>query len=252
MNNKFKCTDGTIITLANDVDPSKFLANKDLTSNAGKIIDLFLNRGYDMSTIPGAFIKILSASEKELNELPNILDEIEKLGLKEIFNANLEVRSFTATFLNRIKEAMAKGIPFVNPDNTFVKEIKYAEDFKNFSVGFTANQNPTPIMENNPTPIEINELDAEDLKVKSDIISRLGEINSLNPDSTLTFIISSIISNLDMSLKTDNKAYKTLGERHLVENALQGVALTPEMQNMINTTILAAFPDNNLTMERGI
>ena len=253
MNNKFKCPDGTIITLAPDVDPNKFLANKNMTPNAGKVMDLFLNRGYEMSAIPGSFIKMLSASEKELSELPNILDEIDKLNLKEIFNANLEVRSFTPSFLNRVKEAMEKGIPFVNPDNTFIKEIKTAEDFKSFTV--EAKEAPNNGVVDNPSivePHEVKQLDVEDLNVKSNIISRLGEINSLNSDSTLTFIISSIIANLDSVLSNDNKAYRILGERHIVESALQGVALTPEMQNMINNTILAAFPENNMNMERGI
>ncbi len=249
---KFKCIDGTSINLAPDVDPNKFLALRNYTTNAGVILDLFKNRDYNLESVPGSFLRILTMNEKELSDLPNILDEIDKLGLKEIFNANLECRSFKASFLERVKTALDKGIPFVNPDNTFISEIKYAEEFKNFNNNFTPNENSTVNNENIVEPIEVKSLDAEDLKVKTDIISRLGEINSLNSDSTLTFIISSIIANLDSVLGSDNKAYRTLGERHLIENALQGVALTPEMQNMISNTILEAFPDNELNIGRGI
>ena len=76
-------------------------------------------------------------------------------------------------------------------------------------------------------------------------------INENNDDPTLTFVISSIIANLDGVILSDNKAYRTMGVRHLIENALQGISLDPVMQSVVDTKILVNFPLEP-NMERGI
>ena len=241
---KYKCKDGTVINLAPEVKPEYFYSLINLTTNAGVIMDLFKNRNYDVSVVPGSFLRILTASEKELSEIASVLDEIEKLGLRAIFNANLDARSFKSSFIARVKMGAEKGIPFVNADNTFINELKDEESFKAYTEAYLKNKTTTSNTE------EAKELDAEDLTVKSTILSKLSEINSLNSDVTLTFIVSSIIANLDTAIANNNKAYRNLGCRPIIEGALKGVDLTSDMQELIDTKILAAFPDMN--MERGI
>ena len=105
---KYKCKDGTIVNLAPEVKPEYFYSLINLTTNAGVIIDLFKNRNYDVSVVPGSFLRILTASERELSEIASVLDEIEKLGLRAIFNANLDARSFKSSFIARVKMGAEK------------------------------------------------------------------------------------------------------------------------------------------------
>ncbi len=224
------------ISLNEDVDANKFLANRVVAKNVQQIKDLFLEHGYDLTKVPGEFVKTLTLNEKEAVELSAVLDEIDKLGLKDIFNYNLRPSSFKRSFLDRVKYCLENHLPFLNGDNTFIA------DLKNDNMEVERKEDIAPSYSN-------TELDEEDLEVKSNIIKTLGEINERATDTMLTFIISSIITNLDMAIKKSAKNYRVLGLRSVVEEALMGVALTPEMQELVNNDILNAFPKEE---ERGL
>ena len=232
----------TKITLEEGIAPEKFLANRAVAKNPEQIKSLFLEHGYDISNVPGEFIKTLSFDDKEAYELSEVLDEIDALGLKDVFNANLRPASFRRSFLERVKYCLDNHIPFLNSDNTFIATLR------NDDLAPAVEQNIEPIV-SAPAPEDASSLDAEDLEVKSSIIKTLSEINEKASEPMLTFIISSIISNLDMAINKSAKEYRTLGLRSIITNALVGVTLTPEMQDLIDHEILSAFP---LEEERGL
>ena len=217
----------------------KFVNTKislDEARNPEQVKAIFIEHGYDLTNVPGEFVKTLTFDDKEMYELGEVLDEIDKLGLREIFNANLRPSSFKRSLLERVKHCLDFNIPFVNSDNTFVDslvkdEIEALEENKTI-------QEDTPSISNNTA------LDMEDLEVKSEIIKVLGEINAKSNDPVVTFITTSIINNMKSA-----KEYRVLGLRSIIENALVGVVLDPEMQELVNNEILSAFP---LEEERGL
>ena len=231
----------TKISLDEGVLADKFLANRAIARNPEQVKAIFIEHGYDLTNVPGEFVKTLTFDDKEMYELGEVLDEIHKLGLREIFNANLRPSSFKRSLLERVKHCLDNNIPFVNSDNTFVDslvkdEIEALEENKTI-------QEDTPSISNNTA------LDMEDLEVKSEIIKVLGEINAKSNDPVVTFITTSIINNLDMAIMKSAKEYRVLGLRSIIENALVGVVLDPEMQELVNNEILSAFP---LEEERGL
>ena len=95
-------------------------------------------------------------------------------------------------------------------------------------------------------------LDEEDNMVRSDILKTLLEVKEENKDDfTFGFLITSIIANLDNVIASDNKEYRITGNKHIIERALEGISLTPDMQSEIDNKILSAFPDVN-DLERGV
>ncbi len=237
---EFRFQDGTKLILDEGVDVAKFLANRG-APQAAEVKKIFDAHDYNLQVVPGSFLKIFTLDAKEIHELSLVLEEIDTLGLKEIFEANLNVQVFKRVFLERVKKCLDEGIPFVNSDHTFVRSLYNSNDFASFI-------STMPSQEKN---VEAANLDEEDNMVKAEIIKELGMINESNDDPTLTFVISSIIANLDGVILSDNKAYRTMGVRHLIENALQGISLDPVMQSVVDTKILVNFPLEP-NMERGI
>ena len=58
----------------------------------------FVSHGYSLDAVPGEFVKMFTMNEKEVAELGAVLDEINELGLKDIFNYNLRPVSFKRGF----------------------------------------------------------------------------------------------------------------------------------------------------------
>ncbi len=247
---KFTFKDGTSFILEEGVQIEKFLANLAMAPNASEIKELFEKSGYNLDVVPGEFLKICTLNEKERQELKEVLESIESLGLKEVFNANLRVIVFKKTFLERVKWCLNNNIPFLNSDNSFVSMLNTAASFAEYT-------SKKPISEINNQESVVNPeiapliTDPEDITVRNAIIKTLGEINMTNQNEDLSFIITSIIANLDSVIASDNKMYNTIGEKHLIMNAIKGVNLTPEMQELLNTKILVSFNDAELGVERG-
>ena len=77
--------------------------------------------------------------------------------------------------------------------------------------------------------------------VKTELIKTLTEINQENDDMTLKFIVSTIITNIDSAITKDNKKYRLMGTRHIIEDALQGFNMTPEIEDLVQNKILSKF-----------
>lgn len=253
--------DGTGIELKEGEDANRYLANREVATIPGEIKEAFLEHNYDLNGVNGSFTKIFTMNSKELSVLKNNLVEIDSMGLKDIFNGNLDFRVFTRNFINKVKECLQKGIPFLNPDNTFANHLITGEEYE---VKTNASNVSTPKVEAvNPSvsPLDLmskeysenkeytgnKELDNEDIAVKEDLLKNLLKLREECNDGTLKFIITSAIANIDTAIANDNKLYKVEGTRHLIEKAMNGVPITADMEEDINS-ILAMFPGKN---ERG-
>ena len=242
------------INLADEVNPSKFLALRATASKAKDIKMLFLEFGYDLKKVPGAFLKMFTLNDKEMEELESVLTEIDglKLGnleLRTVFNNNLSVLAFKRVFLERVKYCLDNKVPFLREDNTFIKELYDTEAFAHYTAKATRLEDVKTVQEVEAKK-DMPMLDFEDFEVKNEILKTLTEISRNASDPSITFIVSTIMNNLDEVIAKDNKAYKIVGIRHLVEDALQGINLDGELQYLIDNEILKAFP--NVTSERGL
>lgn len=271
--------DGTGIGLREDVENSRFLADRaladrEVTVSSSEVKELFLSYGYNLNAVNGSFLKIFTVNAKELKNITDVLGEIKELGLQEVFNANLDFVVFTRGFLDRVKYCVNNGLPFLNADNTFASFLRYKTTFESYvanlasSVDMSNSVATNQVVENSisqevmVTPMELIQeqtqeqvnpqelvLDTEDLMVREELLRTLIKLREECNDGTLKFIITSIIANLDSVIALDKKAYKTVGTRHLIYNALSGVAITPDMQEDINS-ILMMFPE--ISNERGL
>lgn len=240
MNLGIKLEEGVLIT--------KFImpihtANEE---NVYKIKDLLENHKYTINVVPGEFLKIFSMNSKEVEEFGKVLIEIDELGLKDIFNANLKAASFKRSFLEKLKFCINHRLPYLNSDNTFIKDLYDNEKFGEYSAKVplaeikTAEEIKEPKKNINYEETE-SKLDAEDLMVKTELIKTLTEINQENDDMTLKFIVSTIITNIDSAITKDNKKYRLMGTRHIIEDALQGFNMTPEIEDLVQNKILSKF-----------
>lgn len=255
-----KTADGVVI--------DRFYPIKAIAEIPGAVKDAFLEHNYDLNGLPGTFIKIFTLNERELGELMNTLDEIDRLDLKEVFNTNLELRYFKKRFLERVKYCVNNNIPFLNQDNTFASFLNSEEAFSEYR-GTNKNKDKVQVKEEviekieepvkKIVPEESNvvsmdfdnlqsmiELDSEDNQVYNEIKTTLEQIKETKQDGSIKFIVDSAISNLGDVIARDSKQYKDAGIGSLVRKATRGVALTPEMEMIINDEILVAFPENNI------
>ena len=248
---KFKFKDNTEFTLDEGVNPNKFLALRAIAVKPKDIKMMFLENGYDLALVSGEFLKIGTFNDKEIGELQEVLKEIEELGLKAIFNLNLRVQVFKRTFLERVKYCVHNNIQYLNEDNTFKSQLNSAEEFAKFTASMPKIEESKPAVAEEKQ--DASKLDDEDNTVKYNILKTLTEINQNAIDPSITFIISTIMTNLDEVILKDNKNYRVMGTRHLIEDALQGVNLDSELEYLINKEILTSFPDSKeLNNERGM
>lgn len=271
------------IKTADGVASERFYPIKAIADIPGAVKDAFLEHNYDLNGVPGEFIKIFTCNERELGELMNILDEIDNLDLKEVFNANLKVKYFKRKFLERVRYCVDNNIPFLNQDNSFASFLDNEESFAEYTSKSNSSSNiraeaqekskvipfpngnvnsrvevksqisespkvvPFPSTSSNvQSNVGFPNLDGEDAKVYDEIRQTLEQIKETKQDGSIKFIIDSAISNLGDVIIKDNKQYRNAGIGSLVRKATRGVALTPEMDTIISEEILVAFPDNNL------
>ena len=248
---KFKFKDNTEFVLDEGVNPNKFLALRAVSTRPKDIKVIFLEQGYDLKVVPGEFLKVFAFNDKEIDELTGVLKEIEELGLKAIFNLNLRVQTFKRTFLERVKYCIHNNVTYLNEDNTFRPELNNAEAFAEYTAKATPLEEVKTVQE--VEELEKGKLDEEDNAIKYSILKTLTEINQNATDSSITFIISTIMANLDDVIAKDNKNYRVMGTKHLIENALQGVNLDDELEYLINKEILTSFPGSKeVNSERGM
>lgn len=253
------------VTIREGIDEIKLypvlsIINKD---DAKTIIDILHSHGYDLNNVHLTSLRLLSLNKKEINSLKENLDRIDSLNLREIFNSNLNASSLRSSVISRVEFCQKNGIPFAYEEsNIIISEIYSEETFNTYTTKYMEAKKSMPENVNTMAPentkTSSNEitrsdeivLDEEDNAVRSDIIKTLLEIKEENKDNfTFGFLVTSIIANLDISIANDNKGYRTLGAKHLIERALEGIELTPEMQNDVTEKILVAF-NNEMEIER--
>jgi len=252
---------------------TKYLVDISLASEekVNEIIGMFKSHEYDLSEVPGSFYKVFTKTGKEINELEEVLTNIDAMNiqisedadLKAVFQADLRFAIFTPGFIARIKFCMDNDLPYLYEDNTFISELFSKKTFAFYSSKIPIDEiktvtelTPTVEVPVNVAPASVepvsmqtatittDTIDFEDLSVKNEIVSNLTKIMEANGNNpTLNFLIGNIIDNLSGVIASNNKAYRTEGTRSLVEGALQGINITPDLKQELDEKVLKAFPD---------
>ncbi|MDE5540164.1 MAG: hypothetical protein K2J20_06750 [Bacilli bacterium] len=255
------------VKLDEGVDKNKFLTNPPISLNSGNIYELFNEYGYNLNTVPGLFIKIFTANLKEISEIKKALIEIDKMGLKEVFEANLKLACFKMSFIERLKKCLKQGVPYLNSDNTFISSLFSDEDLEaylqsDFQSELQPDLQDDPISLIEETYMEPaapqvasttnttnsdnsdDNIDDSDKQMYNDISKSLNYLILAHPtDGGLVAIIQEVLSKLaDAILR---KEYQFLGISGMISNILEEIGVEPETREA--TTILSAIPE----VERG-
>lgn len=208
---------------------------------AKDIKNQFVSHGYSLDVVPGEFLKIFTMNEKEVAELGVVLDEINELGLKEIFNYNLRPVSFKRGFLEKVKFCMANNLVYLNEDNSFIKELEDSEAFALYSSHKPMSSIKTA-QEIEREEDRLSVLDPEDRQVYNSIVKNLNYLILQNPTNNyLPVIVDNILKKVidDLSSKT----YHFLPLRDVVDGVMfEGIDVTPEMESL-REMVLEACPD---------
>jgi hypothetical protein len=238
-----KTEDGVLLT--------KYLVGIHLanTQNAKKIKNSFERHGYQIDIVPGTFLKIFSMNDKEANELENVLVEVDDLGLKDVYEANLKVSTFKRSFLEKIKFCINNRLPFLNSDNTFIAELYDNEKFGEYSSTIPMEKIATvSVIENKKNDVTF---DAEDKQVYNEVIEKLNYLVLAHPtDEFLSEVVHNVTNRISESIL--RKEYRFLSLNDMVKNVMfDGLDSTPENNIRIEDLIDQAFP-NQPEIERGI
>ena len=222
-----------------------YLANSD-TAKSVKME--FVNHGYSLDIVPGEFLKIFTMNEKEIAELDKVLVEIDELGLKEVFQANLRPASFKRGFLERVKWCIVNNFPYLHEDNTFIKELERPEAFAEYTahkpMEMIKTAQEVDAMERKATNSEVlfDRMDAEDKQVYNQIVESLNYLILQNPTNEyLPTIVNNITKKVvDAILR---KEYRFLPLSDVVSGVMfDGIDVTPEMES-VRELVLSAFPE---------
>lgn len=243
-----KTEDGVLITkYLMDI----YLANYD---NAKSIKNEFENHKYSIDVVPGEFLKIFTMKDKEFAELSEVLTEIDKRGLKDIFQANLRPACFKRGFLERVKFCVANDFHFYNEeDYTFIPELYRVEDFAEYTSHKPLSAIKTvQELEQMGLHMEdpIAELDPEDRQVYNQIVERLNYLILQNPTNPyLPQLVSNATGKLVGALK--RKEYRFLSLNDVVLGVMfDGIDVTPEMES-VHDLVASAFPEENKDLNEG-
>lgn len=249
---------------------------------AEKVRKLFVQRGYFTDRIPGEFFKIFTLGDKEIADLEQTLAEIEQLGLREVFQSNLRVACFKRTFLEQLKVFLNNNFPYLNQDNTFIRELFLVDFAKRLQTcidsGLPYETNGKFIKElydakafreyvermgqvrvEQPQSSEVapqeedirNKMD-EDRQVYNEIVERLNYLILQNPTNEyLPIVVRNITSKVIEALS--RKEYRFLSRADIVSRVMfEGIDVTPEMKS-VEDLVLSAFPeDRELNEGRGL
>ncbi len=205
--------------------------------NVNKVMEILQKNQFVLETVPCSFLKVFCKDGRELEDMNNALAEINALNLKDLFMSDIKAAHFTMAYVSRVKEALSLGLAITNQDGRLVSQLNNQETFEAYK-----NQRPVQSQSSSLENKEDNfYLDMEDLQVKDTMMRTLSELKMNETDGTLGFIINHIENNLDMVIKNDNKRYLVEGFTHLIDNALDGLKLTMDMQNILNMKVYPAF-----------
>lgn len=216
-----------------------------------EIKNKFVQYGYSLDVVPGEFLKIFTMNEKESAELDPVLEEINKLGLRDIFSYNLRPASFKRGFLERVKFCMANNLVYLNEDNTFIKELEDSLTFALYSSHKPMGSIKTA-QELSQEEDRLSLLDPEDRQVYNSIVKNLNYLILQNPtNSNLPIIVDNVVNKIIGALS--RKEYHFLPIRDVVDGVMfDGIDPTPEME-ALRDMVLEACPDELQDQEkRGI
>jgi len=235
-----KTDDGVLLT--------KYLVNVSLakSDNVKKILRLFKDYGYDLSVVPGSFFKIFTYNEKEISELEKVLEEVNTLGIKELYQVNLKVGAFKREFLERLKFCLNNNIPYLNSDNSFIKELYDKELFGEYTA-----RKPLQEMKKTVEVMEVEDkksvdleptMDVEDRQVYNEIIEKLNYLVLANPtDEFLAQVVANITRNIPESIL--RKEYKFIPVGEMISAVMfSGLDVTPLDNIRIEELINSEFP----------
>lgn len=229
-----------------------------LPEDAEAVKSAFLEHGYDISVVPGEFFKIFTLKGKELVELIGVLDEIDKLGLQEIFQANLRLACFKKAFLERVRFCINNQIPFVNEDGTFTEELFRADTFGEYTARKPVDMLKTA-QELSPEIQEgadiMGTLDEEDQSVYRRIVTDLNTLVLRNPkDDILPVVVRNVLVNVIGSIAAKdyyNGIYQMISK--VMFNGLDDISEFDRMR--IEQLISSAYPEEleqTVTNGRGL
>jgi len=255
---KFKKTG---VSLADGIDANKFGALRAIAVTPEEVKKVFLNYGYNLEGINGAFLKTFSLNAQELKEVENNLAKIEKMGMKTIFQANLQVKYFKNKFMSKLERCMSANLPYLNSDNTFASFFDNDEEFEAYISGAKIEEKPLDNSINrkdNVIDVNINnnvnkedrtnEMTPEDKQVYNEIVEKLNYLVLGNPlDTMLVNVVRNATTKVvDAILRQE---YKFLGIREMVESVMfDGLDVTPEDNQRLTNLVLGAFPDEERKM----
>lgn len=242
---------------------------------ANGICDLLESHGYTINALPGEFIKVFTMNANEIAELEQVLNEIDALNLKDVFQNNLRVVCFKKVFLDRLKVFLTNNLAFLNEDNTFIselynisfasriqfcidngfifmngnkfiKELYDAEDFGSYTAGKPLQEIRSAEEVREPVAMNAEDLqakmDPEDRQVYNQIIESL---NYLVLQNTTNEYLPTVVRNITDKVKEAilRKEYRFLPLRDVIDGVMfDGIDVTPEMEN-IRELVLSAFPE---------
>lgn len=241
---------GLKVGLPDGVDNNKFGALLPVAVTPDKVKEVFEKYGYDLSEVPGVFLKTFSMNEKELAEVEANLVKIERMGMKNTFENNLRLRYFRSGFMVKLEKCIQAGLPYLNPDNTFAAFFDSEEAFEAYMTRRSVLDNKENIEIQNNVNKETPqfEMSPEDKQVYNEIVKSLNYLVLANPmDTGLATVVNNAINKVvDAILR---KEYKFLGIREMVESVMfDGIDVTPEDNERITNLVLGAFPDEERKM----
>ncbi len=240
---------GVILEFEEGVNPEHFYQDTVFDVRTKEIRDLFENYGYQLSVIPGDFVKAFTA-DKEVGEYRKALEEIEVMGLQPLFKANLRVAHFKMAFVDRVRFCLQNNIPFLNSDNTFVKVLYFDEDFKEYVADKMqeSENSKNQALSNEDLAGKIANMDEFEIGLYNSVAEKLNYLilaNTTNP--SLVNIINSTIKKFADAIS--EKDYQYFSTEEILRNIMRDLQIVPE--SVEYRTILDSVSDIQISVERG-
>lgn len=242
------------VRLPDGVDKNKFLGNTPVASAPEDVLNLLKDHGYNVKEVPGAFVKGFTMNPKEIHDFEIALNLIDEKGLNPIVASNLRLTHFKTSFLNRVLRCIESGLPYLNSDNTFIKEL-YSTEATNKYLESRPTVVETPVVEtvaptNISTPNEetsnieatieskMESMDEFDKHLLYDMIEKLNFLVLNNvTNETLANIVSAIPVPLADAIARHE--YQFIGTNGMLNNILEslGVNIESNEAEMIRNAI---------------
>lgn len=238
------------VNLDEGVKAEYFYSNTIFGVNATEVQNVFNNNNYELDSIPGHFAKAFTMNAKETEEVRETLAEIQKLGLKEIFAGNLKLAHFKRSFVERVKRCIEIGVPFLNSDNTFIKELNTNEAFNHYLEVNAKNITPNNGNSERDEILEarVASMDEFEVGIYNNIAEKLNYLIIANATNyNLVSILKLAIRRFAEAIL--NKAYE-LPKEEMLNGIISELGLdieSPEAEMIIN-----AVADLQISVERGI